>query len=62
MNLACRILRIFERCIVTMELMLFMQAFISAIYLALFSLWMEIYDATNFYFMDIFLQKRPTVL
>ena len=38
MNLACRILHIFERCIVTMELMLFMQAFISAIYLTLFSL------------------------
>jgi hypothetical protein len=55
MNFACRILHIFERCIVAMELMLFIQAFISAIYLTLFSLWMEIYDASNFYFMDIFL-------
>lgn len=36
MDLACRILHIFERCIVAMELMLFMQAFISAIYLTLF--------------------------
>ena len=38
MNLACRILHIFQRFIVVMELMLFMQAFISAIYLTIFSL------------------------
>ena len=56
MNLACRILHMFERCFVAMELMLFMQAFISAIYVTLFSSWMEIYDVSNFYFMDIFLQ------